>query len=669
MGTGCSAFWNRRKARSSARRRGSRCHGVCSNRRWGRRPCAIGEAQKALDRLLENPEGTWATVDNLSVIACAMCTAAGGHAPLGLVASLMLDAVLDATQLSDPERDRVKRAFQTAKVPLDPLAVLRGFALGLNGKREQELMLVREAIVANTDPALEADVTKAAEAMLKALETLEHIRSDGKVGSYCDVEQGGLFVFYVWSRVTRLSFDKWQTATEKKHELFLFNGSTFKSGQKETFVQLAYTNFKRVAEALREIAPLKSRAEKLVERIAEAGDYFSRLTRHALATMQNSAVLEQCGLMSPEEFHDKLDTGEYIGFTNGVYDTNRDVFMPRGRVGHNVLVSMTTKYAYVGPEDPRAERMCVEIMQYYATLFASDAANPNDELVSKARMMVGSYLYPSNYAKKLHVYLGDYYVTGNLNALTPGPRETLDVEIIRNYKALVCSFPEAQSSDRVTGHSLGLKLDSAKLKVMTGNDTVCARGLYQMPRDVVIKHKSIMMSNTMPELDHSDQPASDRVRVSLFGSRFVKTSDTVPEDRARRIYRRIPDLTAKLGEWAPFHMLLMLEWLRAFKEGEMELPPGDEHMHGSYANRAVAQQTPEGKLRVWVEENYTHVPLREKDTGSKLDALYTAYTTCVPPIHAKLLGKILFGKMLNAIYPNIGPHRDTCSSMWIYLLR
>ena len=204
---------------------------------------------------------------------------------------------------------------------------------------------------------------------------------------------------------------------------------------------------------------------------------------------------------------------------------------------------------------------------------------------------------------------------------------------------------------------------------MTGNDTVCARGLYQMPRNVCIKHKPIMMSNTMPELDHGDQAASARVRVSLFGSRFVKTSDTLTEDRARRIYRRIPDLNAKLDEWAPFHMLLMLEWLRAFKESEMELPPGDEHTQGSYANRAVAQQTPQGKLREWVEENYTHVPLSEKDTGTKLDVLYTAYTTCAPPIHVKVLGKILFARMLIEICPNIGPRKNSAGSSLMYLLR
>ena len=190
-----------------------------------------------------------------------------------------------------------------------------------------------------------------------------------------------------------------------------------------------------------------------------------------------------------------------------------------------------------------------------------------------------------------------------------------------------------------------------------------------MPRNIGIKHKPIMMSNSMPELDHNDEAAKGRVRVSLFGSQFVKNDGTVAEDRARRIYRRTPNLNAKLEEWRPFHMLLMLEWLRAFKACEMELPPGDEHTEGSYANRAVALQTPEGKLREWVEAHYSHVPLRDKDNGTKLEALHTAYTTSVPPVHTKVLGKILFGKMLNAVYANVGPHRHTTSGMLLYLLR
>jgi hypothetical protein len=59
-----------------------------------------------------------------------------------------------------------------------------------------------------------------------------------------------------------------------------------------------------------------------------------------------------CGLISPDEFDRDIDCGNYIGFTNGVYDVFHDRFMPKGSVPFNVLVSMTARYAYAGPEDP-----------------------------------------------------------------------------------------------------------------------------------------------------------------------------------------------------------------------------------------------------------------------------------------------------------------------------
>jgi hypothetical protein len=66
----------------------------------------------------------------------------------------------------------------------------------------------------------------------------------------------------------------------------------------------------------------------------------------------------------------------------------------------------------------------------------------------------------------------------------------------------------------------------------------------------------------------------------------------------------------------------------------------------------------------------TRTCLFAKDSGSKLEALYTAYTTASPPVHSKLLGKILFAKMLNVVYPNVGPHRNTTNTIsGMYLLR
>ncbi len=86
-------------------------------------------------------------------------------------------------------------------------------------------------------------------------------------------------------------------------------------------------------------------------------------------------------------------------------------------------------------------------------------------------------------------------------------------------------------------------------------------------------------------------------------------------------------------------------------------------------HQAAVAQTPEGKLRAWVEDNYAHVPLREKDAGTKLEVLYAAYTLAAPPVHAKVLGKTTFGKMLNAIYPNVGPHKIAQNTVnGIYLL-
>jgi hypothetical protein len=112
----------------------------------------------------------------------------------------------------------------------------------------------------------------------------------------------------------------------------------------------------------------------------------------------------------------------------------------------------------------------------------------------------------------------------------------------------------------------------------------------------------------------------------------------------------------------------MLEALRDFRRKNCVLPVGAQQIEGSLMHQEVVSQTPEGRLRDWVEENYTHIPLREKDTGTKLEALFGAYTTATPPVHQKLLGRNKFTAMLSAVYVGIGPHRNkenTVKSMYL----
>jgi hypothetical protein len=81
-------------------------------------------------------------------------------------------------------------------------------------------------------------------------------------------------------------------------------------------------------------------------------------------------------------------------------------------------------------------------------------------------------------------------------------------------------------------------------------------------------------------------------------------------------------------------------------------------------------ETPEAKLRAWVEGNYVRVPLRDKDSGTKLEALFGAYTAAVPPVHTPLLGRNKFAAMLCEIRPDIGPHKSKNGNVGgLYLLR
>jgi hypothetical protein len=56
--------------------------------------------------------------------------------------------------------------------------------------------------------------------------------------------------------------------------------------------------------------------------------------------------------------------------------------------------------------------------------------------------------------------------------------------------------------------------------------------------------------------------------------------------------------------------------------------------------------------------------------GTKLSVLYAAYAAAVPPVHAKLLGRNTFGKILSEVYPNIGPHRNSAGTVsGLYCIR
>jgi hypothetical protein len=647
----------------------------------GQSAVLLGKMQLQVDRLMENPGGAWDTVLDLGEIACALCTAASKHPTALALAREMLVQLLGASRMSEDQKEHAARGFQHAKRArdmLDPLTMISAHARGLSGKREQELMVISDAIVANTDAALEANVRKAAEHLLKVLDDCERRQLSS---NFTDL---GMFFYYIWRRVARYGCDSSQRTEEKQFTFFLFDGATYKHGKRRQFASKVKEHVRLVVTALEENPLLQARAVSLEAKCTSSDIVTKAISETLVESLTNNDKLEACGLCSTEEFDRDLDAGDYIGFTNGVFDVRNLRWLPKGQVPFNVLVCKTTRYAYVGPDDARFSEKRAEIEEFYRTLHADDHTDPNDANLATMRMLAGSFLTRGNSYKKVIVFLGadgdngkstfteliqltlgDYAVTGNKRSLSGNvDQETLDPDLVANHKSLLCVFPEVQSNEG--GVSCGFKFNGGKLKALTGGDEQPGRALYCDARCYKIGFVPLVHTNLMPLVDSNDQTATNRMWVARFDSKFpagLKVAD--PE---RRMYPRIKNLKDRMREWAPYHFLLMVEALREFRSRDEILPPGAQAVAGTLAHQALAEQTPEGKLRAWVEGHLEHVPMSEKDSGSKLEELHGEYVRA--GVHAKPLGKTTFKGMLVGLYPGIGPYRNTASTVsGLYLLR
>jgi len=536
---------------------------------FGQAVVLLGKMQEHVDRLIENPGGAWDTVINLGYIACALCTAASKHEPTLAVAKEMLEKLLDVSAMTRAEKEHASSAFQHAKLALetsDPLMTIRGYAAGLSGKREHELMAVCEAITACTDPALEANVRKAAEHMLKVLDDCERRQLSS---NFTDL---GMFFYFIWRRVARFACDSSQRTEDKQYTFFLFDGATYKHGKRRQFASKVKEHVRLVVTALEAIPLLKSRAESLEAKCTSSDIVSKAISETLIESLTDDDKLAACGLCTTEKFDRDLDAGDYIGFTNGVFDVATLTFLPKGEVPFNVLACKTTRYAYVPPDDPRCAAKLAEINEFLRTLHAVDYNDPNDANLATMRMLSGSFLTRGNpykkvivflgaagdngkstYTKLIQLSLGDYAVTGNKRSLSGTvDQDTLDPDLVANYKSLLCVFPEVQSNE--AGLSCGFKFNGGKLKALTGDDEQNGRALYCDARCYDIGFVPLVHTNLVPLVDSNDATATSRLWIAPFDSKFP--AGLTVADPARRIYPRIDKLKERLREWAPYHFLI-----------------------------------------------------------------------------------------------------------------
>jgi hypothetical protein len=138
----------------------------------------------------------------------------------------------------------------------------------------------------------------------------------------------------------------------------------------------------------------------------------TRIVHCAVAKMLATMRAETCGV-SAEAFEHSMDSGEYIGFLDGVYDLGTDSFIPNNRVTRCVLVSMSTGYDYCeADEAAEAAEVRAQITGFYRATFgdAADAAwRFSGSLLSPGRKRAVAFVGDGTaFLDLLERTLGDY---------------------------------------------------------------------------------------------------------------------------------------------------------------------------------------------------------------------------------------------------------------------
>jgi putative DNA primase/helicase len=106
----------------------------------------------------------------------------------------------------------------------------------------------------------------------------------------------------------------------------------------------------------------------------------------------------------------------------------------------------------------------------------------------------------------------------NSNTNKTGGSEVLQLKDCR-----LATFSETEAND---------SLNEAIIKMISGNDSITARGLYKDPVTFIPQCKLMLCTNFKPDFNANDRANVDRVRLVPFGARFVD-NPTKPHEFTR----------------------------------------------------------------------------------------------------------------------------------------
>lgn len=233
-------------------------------------------------------------------------------------------------------------------------------------------------------------------------------------------------------------------------------------------------------------------------------------------------------------------------------------------------------------------------------MFSGDGANGKSTLISVVQQLMGDY------ARSM--------LSSTMFEGASGEQGNYDLAQLTSVRLAVAQ--EAESKH---------KLHGARLKQMTGGDTISARAIYKAPITFRPKAKIVMVTNRRPELDAYDEALKRRLRVIPFAYQ-------VPEAQ------RDPNLVAKLICELPGILNLLAKAGVAFAAGEISAPQAIRHATTGY----FAEKD---HVAAFLKEETRKLP---SATVSKAD-LHAAYVDwcsieCVPSISRREFTTIMRSK-------------------------
>jgi P4 family phage/plasmid primase-like protien len=325
-----------------------------------------------------------------------------------------------------------------------------------------------------------------------------------------------------------------------------------------------------------------------------------RLIQNLKTTQFKQNVMRECQeVFHQRDFERRLNTNRYlIGFTNGVYDLERNFFR-EGLPTDYISIQMAIPYSEMSPTDTRV----LEVTQFLERVF------PDSSLRRYFLDVMSETFVGYNHRKHVYYWTGEgdngksitqmffEKMFGRLSIKAPTSMITsrrpnagaANAELARAGNGVRTIFLEEPDPDE--------EIYTGVFKHLSGNDSIYTRDLYQAGKNVteiVPMFKLIVICNKLPKIRKGGDKATwNRIRVIPFESTFTKNAPLTLEEQLRdktfpvdaNLAQKIPNLVEAFA-W----MLLQHRTRPKIDEPEKVIAATDRYrMNNDYIHQFIAQ--------------------------------------------------------------------------------